>query len=203
MGGQTKIIPSSDHVSSARESYRGVLSVLVGCMFSGKTTNLLAMLNEREGDGVFACKHVMDDRYAIDSIVSHGGIAYPAACVRSADELMRLIGDDVRFVAIDEAHFFDASLIEVVALLVDRGADVSLAALDRDSWGRPFGLIEQLSMAADASQVLQATCAQCDRPADRTQRLTPIVDGCMVGGVESYEPRCQQCWHAPPESPPN
>ncbi len=203
MSGQTKFIPASDHVSSPNDSCRGAMRVFVGCMFSGKTTNLLGLLNDRTSEAVFACIHVMDDRYREDSIVSHGGKAYPAVAVRSAAEMLQHIGEGVGFVAIDEAHFFDASLMESVTSLVDRGVDVAIAALDRDSWGQPFPLIERLCTIANSSHVLLACCARCGEPADRTQRLTPIVDGCMVGGAESYEPRCQRCWHAPPESPPS
>ena len=142
MSGQIKFIPALDKILSSRDSSRGVMSVFVGCMFSGKTTKLLKLLHDRDGGGVFACKHVMDDRYREDSIVSHGGKPYPAVAVRSTDEMLQHIGDDVRFVVIDEAHFFDGKLIEMVESLVERGVDVALAALDRDSWGRSFGLIE-------------------------------------------------------------
>jgi thymidine kinase len=106
-------------------------------------------------------------------------------------------------VALDEAHFFNGGLDEIVADLKRRGIDVMLTSLDRDSWGRPFAVVEQLRRIADEQITLHAVCAKCGAQADRTQRLTPIIDGQMVGGPESYEPRCQNCWLPPPEKPPD
>lgn len=186
----------------AQKLRRGSIRLFCGCMFSGKTTRLLGRLNDYPASTIFACKHEIDDRYRADAIVSHGGKSFAAISVCSALGITRNLNRQIRLVAIDEAHFFDDSLAEVVKLLVDRGVDVLLTGLDRDSWGRKFSLIARIFAMADESVVLQATCARCQKPADRTQRLTPIVDGCMVGGVESYEPRCQPCWHPPPETPP-
>jgi len=163
---------------------------------------LLSRLNELNASEVFACKHALDDRYHADAIVSHSGQAFPAVSVRSIHEMIRYVEQGTRYVAIDEAHFFDDSLLGVVESLAVRGVDVLLTALDRDSWGRPFPVIERLCTMADESPVLQATCAKCRQPADRTQRLTPIINGYMVGGAESYEPRCQRCWRPPPETAP-
>ncbi len=105
-------------------------------------------------------------------------------------------------IAIDEGHFFDEPLVGVVRDLRDRGVSCIITALDRDSWANPFPLIDQLSELADENILLHATCAQCGKEANRTQRLTPITDNNMVGGPESYEPRCRTCWQPPLEPPP-
>ena len=44
-----------------------------------------------------------------------------------------------------------------------------------------------------------AVCAKCGREADRNQRVSPIVDGNIIGGPEAFEPRCEACWQPPPE----
>ena len=103
--------------------------------------------------------------------------------------------------AIDEAHFFDASLAAVVAGLAQRGVDVVVTSLQPDSWGRPFTVAERLLAIADEPMVTTATCARCGALADRTQRLTPIVDGQMVVKPSNYEPRCRSCWRPPLEPP--
>lgn len=203
MTGSTNIVKEASSTIQAQNLQRGSICLFTGCMFSGKTTRLLARLNEYPATAIFACKHEIDDRYSADAIVSHGGKSFAAISVCSALGITRNLSHQIKLVAIDEAHFFDDPLVEVVKLLVDRGVDVMLTGLDRDSWGRKFPLIERIYAMADESVVLQATCARCRKPADRTQRLTPIVDGCMVGGAESYEPRCRMCWHPPPETPPS
>ena len=104
--------------------------------------------------------------------------------------------------AVDEGHFFDLVLVDVARDLAAQGKDVIITALDRDSWGRPFTVADRLTALADEPVLRSTVCAGCGSTADRTQRLTPIIDGNMVGGPESYEARCRSCWVRPPEPPP-
>ena len=184
------------------QNARGTITVLTGCMFAGKTTHLLRRIDRYDECSVVTFKHAIDDRYRADAVVTHGGKATPAVAVRSSAELCQRLPEDVTVVAIDEGHFFDDQLVGLADTLVERGVDVIVTMLDRDSWGRVFPMVRQLNAVADEMVMLHATCARCQRPANRTQRLTPIVDGQMVGGSESYEPRCTECWRPPGESPP-
>ena len=177
--------------------------MICGCMFSGKTTVLFRRLEQYPASAILAFKHVIDRRYSADEIVSHGGKAWPAVPIATVAEIPGRIRADFRIVALDEAHFFDGAIVRTAGDLTQRGIDVILTSLDRDSWGRPFAVAEELRAIADESLMLHAVCARCGAKADRTQRLTPIVDGNMVGGPESYEPRCQACWLPPPEHPPD
>lgn len=182
---------------------RGTLTLITGCMFSGKTTELLRRLDSFPPATCVTAKHVIDGRYATEFVVSHGGLARPAAVIRSARDLVDQVDDATRLVAVDEAHFFDADLVRVALLLRDRGIDVAMTALNRDSWGEPFEVVEALSGLADETIHKLAQCAGCGGRADLTQRLTPIIDGNMVGGAESYQPRCRACWSAPAEARPH
>jgi len=150
---------------------------------------------------LLAFKHVIDDRYERNAIVTHSGKAFPGVAVPDARALWERVRGDVEVVAVDEGHFFDEALVEVSRALVKRGISMIATSLDRDSWGRPFPVAEQLAAAADETVLEYAACARCDAKADRTQRLTPIIGGNMVGGSESYEPRCEKCWTPPPAAP--
>ena len=171
-------------------------------MFSGKTTELIRRLGEVPSFRSRALKHVTDTRFQTSAIVSHAGRAVPAIEVASAGEILRHVHTRTEFVGIDEGHFFDVRLSDVVRRLTDRRIDVVIAALQPDSWGRPFPLVSQLAELADQALVKHATCARCGASADRTQRLTPIVNGQMVVDPSNYEPRCQTCWRPPPDSTP-
>lgn len=171
-------------------------------MFAGKTTELLRRVSLLDPREVAIFKHAVDDRYAPDAVVSHAGKALPAMPVCNGTEIVSRLPPRVRLVAIDEGHFFEDDLLGAVRAVRTRGVDVLLAALDRDSWGRPFPLVESLCVAADEVIALHAACAQCGHQADRTQRLTPIRGDRLVGGPESYEARCVCCWHPPRELPP-
>jgi thymidine kinase len=168
-------------------------------MFSGKTSELLRRLAEYPRGKALAFKHAIDTRYSASTIVSHGGKASPAIVVANASEIERHVSDDIELAAIDEAHFFDEGLADIVVRLAERGIDVVLTSLQPDSWGRPFLVAERLLAIADEPIVTTATCARCGALADRTQRLTPIIDGQMVVEPSNYEPRCRTCWRPPPE----
>ncbi|NLX12834.1 MAG: thymidine kinase, partial [Phycisphaerales bacterium] len=66
------------------------------------------------------------------------------------------------------------------------------------SLGLPFGQVPVLAGLADEVIRVRAVCACCGEVADRTQRTAPIEEWDMVGGAESYEPRCEKCFQAPP-----
>lgn len=188
--------------TSASRARPGVLTVIEGCMFAGKTTALFRFLEDYPPNVAIAFKQIIDRRYRPDAIVSHGGKAMPAIIITSAREVPAFIRPDTLAVAIDEGHFFDEVLVDVVRELAARGIDVFVTSLDRDSWGRPFPVAVRLCALADRPILLTAECSSCHAVADRTQRLTPIMDGDLVGGAESYAPRCQKCWSPPPEPPP-
>lgn len=179
---------------------RGSITVIYGCMFSGKTTKLLQKIARYQPSHVLAVKHCIDTRYSANQIVSHSGLAHPAVALDHASEIGPHLTGSMKIVAIDEAQFFDENLTRATADLARRGVDIVLTLLHPDSWGRPFALGEQLRAIADAPIELFATCARCGARADRTQRLTPIRGENMVGGPESSEPRCRGCW-SPPDQP--
>ncbi|MCO6436462.1 MAG: thymidine kinase [Phycisphaerae bacterium] len=179
----------------------GRLTLICGCMFSGKTTELFRRLANPSSPYIIF-KHALDNRYLVDSVVSHGGKALPASCVRSAAEIPDRVPPGVELVAIDEGHFFSLGLVEVATGLRKRGISMLVTALDRDSWGVGFPVVRSLLDVADEVNRLTATCARCGRQADRTQRTTPIIQGRLIGGPESYEARCGDCWHPPKEAPP-
>jgi thymidine kinase len=166
-------------------------------MFSGKTTELIGRIERHPAAGVLAIKHVIDTRFGRDAIISHSGKSVAATPVSSAREILNLVGARTQVVAIDEGHFFDLELVEVIEALNDRGLNVVLASLEPDSWGQPFPINEMLQERASERVLKSATCSRCGGVADRTQRLTPVAAGNMVVNPSQYEPRCRTCWEAP------
>ena len=183
----------------------GWIEVIVGPMFSGKSEELIRRINRakiaRQKIQVF--KHSIDDRYAIDHVVSHNGIQIEALKVKSSEDIMKNIEEDTIVVAIDEVQFFDMGLAEVCTKLADQGKRVIVAGLDQDFRGEPFGPTPDLMSAAEFVDKIQAICIKCGNPATRTQRLIdgkpasyndPII---LVGAKESYEARCRKCHEVP------
>ena len=177
----------------------GRIELLHGCMFGGKTEELLRRLKACDAADVQAFKHARDDRYGAEAIVSHGGMKFPALPVATAAQLHSCVSLHARVIGIDEGHFFDDQLPEVCARLRQDGRRVIITALQPNSWGVPFAMIERLTRMADQAELVLAICSRCGRPADRTQRTKPVTAGRIVGGPEAFEPRCGLCWAAPPE----
>lgn len=180
--------------------HTGSLEVITGSMFCGKTDELIRRLRRatiaRQKVQVF--KPAIDNRYAVEKVTSHAGGEFAAQPIQSASEILQRLDSDTTVVAIDEAQFFDESIISIAQELADRELRVIVAGLDTDFRGEPFGPIPFLMAKAEVVDKLHAICMVCGEPASRTQRLVngqpanyfdPVV---IVGAAELYEARCRQ-----------
>ena len=180
----------------------GSLDLISGCMFSGKTQELIRRLDQARyaGSTIQAFKPALDDRYAIEAVASHREIRFPAIAVPDASALRDQLQDDTRVIGIDEAQFFGPEIVTLAEELANRGRHVIIAGLDLDFLARPFGPMPQLAAHADWLTKLQASCQYpgCgSRQATRTQRLVdgvpapidaPLV---VIGGAAAYQARCR------------
>ena len=175
------------------------IELITGCMFSGKTTELIRRIKAlAPSTRVVTLKPAIDNRYSATDIVTHDQQTSSARTVGSAREIMGLAADaDV--IAVDEIHFFDDSIVKVCQGLAKRGKRVICTGLDRDMWGDIFKHVEELSRIAETT-VLTTVCKACGNQANRTQRTVPLLNGNLVGGAEEFEPRCERCF-TPPEAP--
>lgn len=183
----------------------GWIEVISGCMFAGKTEELIRRINvlSYAKKNIIVFKPKIDNRYSDSEIVSHSGAKVPCLVVEKAQDILKKIEADTEVVAIDEVQFFDKDIVEVCEYLADKGIRVMVAGLDKDFRGESFGVMPELLTRAEFVTKLTAVCAKCGAPATRTQRLVngkpagfedPIV---MVGADESYEPRCLHCHQVP------
>jgi thymidine kinase len=171
-------------------------------MFSGKTEELLRRVKRaqiaRQKIQVF--KPVLDNRYSVDHVQSHDANRVLSRPVEKARDILRLVDDNTRIVGIDEAQFFDDSIVDVAQKLAYRGMRVIVAGLDMDFRGQPFGPMPKLLAVAEDVTKLSAVCTVCGNPASRSQRLSSPTgkggDQVLVGAKDYYEARCRFC-HEP------
>lgn len=175
----------------------GCVTLILGCMFSGKTTELISRIRKFPPEEVLAVKHSVDTRFGGAAIISHSGLSVPAVTVSSADQIVGHTNQQHRLVAVDEGHFFDSGLVLVARRLAEAGCGMIIASLEPDSWGCRFAINTQLRRISSECLLKSAACARCGASADRTQRLTPVVGGNMVVSPAQYEPRCRACWRPP------
>ena len=179
----------------------GWIEVICGCMFAGKTEELIRRINvlSYARKNILVFKPKIDDRYSTTEIASHAGSKVPCIVISEAKEILDHVNYDTDVVAIDEVQFFDEDVVDLCEYLADSGLRVMVAGLDKDFRGEPFGVLPDLLTRAEFVTKLTAVCAKCGAPATRTQRIIngkpasfndPIV---LVGAKEAYEPRCRHC----------
>jgi len=176
----------------------GWIEVIVGCMFSGKTEELIRRLRRAKIAklDVKIFKPKIDVRYSKEKIVSHSDQALPSELVENSEEILKL-SNDAQVIGIDEAQFFDNGLIDVCNQLADQGKRVIVAGLDQDYRGVPFEPIPQLLAIAEYITKTLAICVECGNPADKTQRKIVSDERVLVGASDSYEARCRKCHYIP------
>jgi thymidine kinase len=176
---------------------RGSIEVITGSMFSGKTEELIRRLRRAQFAGlkVEIFKPSLDNRYSETRVVSHDDKSIVSTPVDNASSILLLAGD-VPVVGIDEAQFFDNSLIDVCNTLADNGVRVVIAGLDMDFMGKPFGPMPALLSIAEFITKVHAICMRCGNLAQYSFRKSEDEQVVLLGEKNLYEPLCRNCYNA-------
>lgn len=186
----------------------GSLHVITGCMFSGKTDELVRQLRRAAvgGRSVMLIRPSADTRSPAEVAESRSGARFDSIAVASANDIIpTVMAAPAEVIAIDEVEFFGLDVSDVADRLATDGYEVIVSGLDTDFAGRPFGALPKLLALADSVTKLTAVCVfpGCGAEATRTQRLVnnepaavddPLI---VVGGTETsrapdrYEARCR------------
>ncbi len=181
----------------------GWIEVIAGCMFSGKTEELIRRLRRaqiaRQNIKIF--KPNVDTRYAHDLIVSHSEQSLPSIKLNNINEIIDL-SKEAQVIGIDEAQFFSEEIVTITDRLANEGKRIIIAGLDQDYRGIPFGPMPQLLAIAEYITKTLAICVVCGNPADKTQRKTLSSELVIVGASDIYEARCRRCHYIPGETSP-
>jgi len=174
----------------------GVLEVVTGPMFSGKSEELIRRLKRaRIARQRVACfKPDIDLRYHRTAIASHSSQTHEATTVATVEDLRSALYPqlaEVEVVGIDEVQFFDPAIIPFALELVALGKRVLMAGLDTTFSNEPFGPVPALMALADKVTKLSAVCMVCGQSAIHTQRLGQSQELVVVGAAGLYEARCR------------
>ena len=186
----------------------GWIEVITGCMFAGKTEELIRRINRIKyaKKDVLVFKPNIDNRYSEKEVVSHNLKKVDSIPVIDSKEIKEYISklNNLPYaICIDEAQFFDKGLIDLIEDLADKGVRVIVAGLDLDFRGEPFGIMPDILARAEEITKLHAICQVCGDIASRTQRIIngkpakyddPII---LVSAKEKYEARCRSCHEVP------
>ena len=173
----------------------GCIEVVCGSMFSGKTEELIRRLRRAQfaNQQIAIFKPAVDNRYSDVEVVSHDFHKISSTPISSPSEMLK-VGPEIEVVGIDEAQFFDESLVEVCQTLAGRGVRVIVAGLDMDYLGAPFGPMPRLMAVAEDVQKVHAICVKCGNLATYSHRLSKSKDLVLLGEKDVYEPLCRDCF---------
>jgi len=173
----------------------GWIEVVTGCMFSGKTEELIRRIKRATiaNQKVKIFKPKTDDRYSEEEVVSHNENAISSIPIEHCRDIIIKV-EDAEVVGIDEAQFFTMDLIKVTEQLALNGVRVVIAGLDLDFRGKPFGPMPHLLAIAEYVTKVHAICPHCGNLATHSYRLTEDQDTVLLGEKDAYEPRCRTCY---------
>ena len=173
----------------------GWIEVITGCMFSGKTEELLRRLRRSNfaGQKIIIFKPATDDRYSSNEVVSHDSTSMSSLVIKESRVILEH-AQDYQVIGIDEGQFFDDQLIAISEKLALLGKRVIIAGLDLDYKGIPFGPIPNLMAIAEYVTKVHAICSHCGNLATHSYRFAEESDRVLVGEKDKYEPRCRHCF---------
>lgn len=175
----------------------GSIEVICGSMFSGKTEELIRRIRRAQfaNQNIKIFKPGIDVRYSEDKVVSHDLQSIPSTPIQDPMQILDLC-ENAEVVGIDEAQFFDDSIIKVAQTLANKGIRVIIAGLDTDFAGKPFGPMPNLMAVAEDVQKVHAICVKCGSPANHSHRLSSSEQLVVLGEKDIYEPLCRHCYNA-------
>lgn len=168
------------------------IHVILGGMFSGKTTELFRILNRaRCADyKTRLYKYEGDVRYSQTLAASHDGIKEDALCIRDA---LDIEWEANMYIGIDEGQFI-SNLPDVAEYLANKGVHVVITCLDSDWKRQGFTNTQALVPISDRLTRLHAICHDCKGDASFSKRIVDSEDQELIGGKESYKAVCRICF---------
>jgi len=181
----------------------GKLNIILGPMYSGKSTELLRIYNKYKiKKEILVINHKLDDRYGDNSVYTHNKEKLNSVSLFELKEYNRLFHQECKskekidVILIDEAQFFN-DLYDFCKKIVDTTDKiVYIFGLSGDYKREKFGQVLDLIPLADNIIHLKAICNNCneDREAPFTLRITKKNDQFLVGGLGEYSAVCRECW---------
>ena len=173
----------------------GWIEVITGSMFSGKTEELIRRLKRAQiaQQKVAIFKPELDKRYSEKEIVSHDASSIASIPIKKPEQIFDY-AQEAEVIGIDEAQFFDDSIVQVCNQLANQGKRVIVAGLDMDYLGNPFGPMPALMAIAEYVTKVHAICIKCGNLAHYSHRITQSDSLIDIGEKDKYEPLCRACY---------
>ena len=166
----------------------GWIEVICGSMFSGKTEELLRRVKRAKiaKQKIKIFKPKKDVRYDKKKVISHDQNSIKSKPVSDSRKIIKL-SEKFEVIGIDEAQFFDDSIVEVCNELANQGKRVIVSGLDIDYKGKPFGPMPNLLAIAEYVTKVHAVCSKSGKMASYTHRIVESDDLILLGDTKKYQ----------------
>ena len=175
----------------------GYLELIIGPMFSGKTSKLIEIYKQCVFCNIPICviNHAIDTRYDDKMMSSHDKIMVPCFQAAELNEIWskkELKSNDVFL--INEGQFFP-DLYDVVLDMLKHNKTVYICGLDGDFERKKFGQILDLIPYSDSVTKLTSLCSLCKNGSSGifSMRLTGEKQQTLIGS-DNYIPVCRKCY---------
>ena len=175
--------------------FKGRIEVICGSMFSGKTEELIRRIKKVElaDEKYIIFRPKIDSRNPENKIISHAKNEISASIVSSPKEILDL-SVNYPVIGIDEAQFFNQSIVDVCNLLANKGHRLIIAGLDMDFEGNPFGPMPNLMACAEDVMKVHAVCMETGNPAGYSYRKDNSDDLVLIGEKKEYKPLSREAF---------
>mgnify|MGYP001156770256 FL=1 len=166
----------------------GWIEVICGSMFSGKTEELIRRVKRAKlaKQKIKIFKPKKDLRYGKKKVISHDKNSIKSKPVSKPLKIIKL-SEKFEVIGIDEAQFFDDSIVEVCNELANSGKRVIVAGLDMDYMGKPFGPMPNLMAIAEYVTKVHAVCSKSGKMASYTDRIVDNDELILLGDTRKYQ----------------
>ena len=169
------------------------IQVITGCMFAGKTTELinrLKLLNKK----YLLVKPKLDTRDRKTQICTHDGLFEKARQIHNLSEILHSL-EGVQVLGIDEAQFFNESILVEIENIASQGITIVIAGLEKDYLNKPFGCMDKIIALSSSTTRLKAECSRCKHPATYSHRKPNYLKSqVLIGDENQYEALCERCF---------
>ena len=178
------------------------LELIIGPMFSGKSTELVRRVRELHQleKNVLVIKPSIDNRYEKGDreLITHNNDSIKCNVMERLSELDEFVIKLIDTIIIDEGQFFSDLKETVLFWLAKYKINIIVAGLDGDYQRNPIGDILNLIPHSDVCTKLTARCVECrdNTPSPFTRRTIQSNEQILIGGAEMYEPVCRMHYHS-------
>ena len=175
----------------------GFLEIILGPMFSGKTTRLIEIYNKYKHtkQNVIAINYTLDTRYDDKMLSTHDKIKIPCVFSENITSLLDtsdIVNADV--ILINEGQFFQDIVSTVKTLVEVMHKRVYICGLDGDFERNKFGNLLDLIPFCDNVTKLHSNCHSCSTDAIFSHRTSQEAGQVVIGSL-NYVPLCRKCYN--------